>query len=164
MQRDTRCFNKSYAHTKYIQEVCLTWKNVSKSVQLCVKSRFISEWSIKTDHWCAPACYACDLHSHFMHAGEWTKKHVFFFSSLWRSDHCRRDWNGTAVGWLFSCHILPVAVTRPLSQAGGLIQSQRRGHRLLPGLREETLGIMRGGSGARQRRLLPAFLRWNSKV
>lgn len=66
---------------------------------------------------------------------------------LWRSDHRRGDWNGTVVGWLFSCHIPPVAVTWPLSQARGLIQSQRRGHWLLPGLREETLGIMWGGVG-----------------
>ena len=67
--------------------------------------------------------------------------------SPWQSDHCCWDWNGTAAGWLFSCHRLPVAVTWPLSQACGLIQSQRRGHWLLPGLREDTLGITREGVG-----------------
>lgn len=141
-----------HAHTKYTQELCLTLEYVSKHVKVCLKSRFISlfqksEWCIRSDRWCVPVCYACkgcNLNSHFMHAGEWAKIRVF---SLWRSDHCRRDWNGTVVGWLFSCHILPAAVTRPLSQARGLIQSQRRGHWLLPGLREETLGIIRGGVG-----------------
>lgn len=50
------------------------------------------------------------------------------------------DWNGAAAARLFSRHVLPVAVTRPLLETCGLIQSQRGGH-----CEGRTLGITPGG-------------------
>lgn len=91
------------------------------------------------------ACKRCIILILFSCTLENERSNIFFF--LWQSDGSCEYWNGIVVGWLFSCHILPLAVRGPLSQARGLIQSQRRGHWLLPGLREETLGIMWRGVG-----------------
>lgn len=66
----------------------------------------------------------------------------------WQSDHCCRDWNGTVVGWSSPSHMLPVAATWPLTQAHGLIRSQRIGQWLLPHLREVFLrGLCNGQRG-----------------
>lgn len=125
---------------------------------------------ITTHQWYSPVSFiheSSHLNSHFIFCriSEATCfLLLLIFFPLWWSDHCRGDWNGTVVCWLFSCHILPVAVTWPLSQARRLIQSQRRGHWLLPGLRDETLGILRAGVGRGEKRLLLGFLLWNSKV
>lgn len=59
--------------------------------------------------------------------------------------------------------MLPVAATRPLTQAHGLIWSQRRGQWLLPDLKEVSGAVSVKGSKVRQKRPLPTFLLCNSK-
>lgn len=54
----------------------------------------------------------------------------------WQSDYCCWDWNVMGVGWSSPNHTPPVAATRPLTQAHGLIWSQRRGQWLLPDFKE----------------------------
>lgn len=60
-------------------------------------------------------------------------------------------------------HILPVAATRPLTQAHGLIRSQRRGQWLLPDLKEVFGGCSVRGSKVRQKCPLSTFLLCNLK-
>lgn len=55
----------------------------------------------------------------------------------------------------------PVAATRPLTQAHGLIRSQRRGQWLLPDLREVFGEASVGGSKVRQKCPLPTSLQRN---
>lgn len=86
---------------------------------------------------------------------------IFFLHSfllLCRSDHCRGDWNGTVAGWLFSCHILPVAVTQPLF-SGPWINSvtKERSAALARPEREEALGDYTRWSQAQQNHLLPSW-------
>lgn len=93
----------------------------------------------------------------------WMSKGACFLSVATPSLPQGLKWHG---GGLIILHrIQPVAVTWPLSEARGLIQSQRRGQWLLPGWREKALsGDYAGGIGANQKCLLPAALQWNSQV
>lgn len=162
---------KHVANTLLETSPCRTSPNISIVVRnldsekklLCQKPE---RQSIKTDHWGVPVCYAskyCNLNSHFMHAWEWAKKHVYiFFSVAKRSLPQGLKWHSGG---------LIILLPHPASGCDMPIIS---GPRINSVIKERSLAPARPergyswdyarGSRARQKRLLPAFLQWNSKV
>lgn len=80
------------------------------------------------------------------------------------SDHCCRNWNGMAVGWLFSCHLPPAGCDMAII-AGLWINSVTKERSVAPARSERgDSGDYERRSGARRKCLLMTFLQWKPKV